>query len=94
VSNLAFEQRGDNKASQVTTKDTQVLNANATKFKVLSHTSEREKQSEAYISRCRESLKGWFPLRFGLDTTLDCIELIKEMIQYRGHYIYYGADSE
>jgi len=28
-------------------KDTQVLNANATKFKVLSHVSEREEQSEA-----------------------------------------------
>ena len=29
------------------TKDAQVLNANATKFMVLSHTSDREERSEA-----------------------------------------------
>ena len=30
------------------------------------------------------SLKGQFPLEFGLDTMLDCIELTKETIQYKG----------
>jgi len=61
------------------TKDAQVLNASATKFKVPSHMSEREEQSEARAG-ARKSLKGWFPSRFGLDTMLDCVELTREMI--------------
>jgi len=38
----------DSKAQVMMTKDTWVLNANATKFKVPSHMSEREEQSEAW----------------------------------------------
>jgi len=30
--------------------------------------------------RAQRSLKGRFPLRFGLDTMLDCIELTRETI--------------
>ena len=37
----------DNEARVMMTKDTWVLNANATKFEVLSHVSERDEQSEA-----------------------------------------------
>jgi len=48
-------------------KDTQVLNTNATKFEVLSHTSERDEQSEARAGTddTERSLKGQFPLRLG-----------------------------
>jgi len=61
------------------TKDARVLNASATKFKVLSHMSEREEQREAQAGT-EKSLKGQFLLRVGLDTMLDCIELTKETI--------------
>jgi len=46
------------------TKDAQVLNVNATEFKVLLHMSEREKQSEARVGAGR-SLEEQFPLRLG-----------------------------
>jgi len=74
-------------------KDTQVLNVNATKFEVLSHVSEREEQSKTQASAdgAEKSLKGQFPLRFGLDTMLDCVKLTKEMIQRE---VLYGVDSE
>jgi len=61
------------------TKDARVLNVNATMFKILLHASEREERSEAQVD-ARKSLEGWFLLRVGLDTTLDCVELTKEMI--------------
>jgi len=68
------------------TKDTRVLNVNATKFKVLSHVSERDERSEARAGS-KKSLKGWFLLRIGLDTMLGCIELTKETIQREALYI-------
>jgi len=52
----------------------------AAKFKVPSHVSERDEQSEAQAGT-EKSLEGQFFLRVGLDTTLDCVELTKETIQ-------------
>jgi len=37
--------------------------------------------NEVKHERAPGSLEGWFLLRIGLDTTLDCVELTKEMIQ-------------
>ena len=61
------------------TKDTQALNMNATKFKVLLHAGERDEQSKAQVGA--EISQRAVPFEVGLDIMLDCIELIKEMIQ-------------
>jgi len=61
---LAFGHKWDNKAHVMMTKDTQVLNVNATKFEVPLHMSEREELSEAQAGAER-SLKGQVPLRLG-----------------------------
>jgi len=55
------------------TKDTQVLNANTTKFEVPSHVSEREEASEARVGT-KEVSQEMILFEVGLDTTLDCIE--------------------
>jgi len=60
------------------TKNAQVLNASATKFKVPSHASERKELGEARVGAGR-SLQGLVPFKIWLDTTLDCIELTREM---------------
>jgi len=60
-------------------KDAQVLNVNATKFKVLLHVSEREEQSEAWAGTRKISQRA-VPFEVGLDTMLDCIELTKETL--------------
>jgi len=52
----------------------------ATKFKVPSHVSEREEQSETQVGG-RKISQGAVPFEVGLDTMLDCIELTKEMLQ-------------
>jgi len=49
--------------------------------------SERDERSEAQVG-AEKSLEGRVLLRIGLDTMLDCIELIKEMIQGEALYIY------
>ena len=61
------------------TKGAQALNTSATKFKVLSHASEREEQSEAQAGR--EVSQGAVPFEDELDTTLDCVKLTKETLQ-------------
>jgi len=51
----------------------------ATKFEVPSHASERDERSKAQA--VQEVSQGAVPFEDGLDTTLDCIELTKEMLQ-------------
>jgi len=57
----------------------------ATKFEVPLHTSERDEQSEAQAER--EVSQGAVSFKDGLDTTLDCIELTKETLQWEAQYI-------
>jgi len=61
------------------TKGARALNTSATKFEVLSHTSERDEQGEARV--VQEVSQGAVPFENGLDTMLDCIELTKETLQ-------------
>jgi len=60
------------------TKNTQVLNANATKFKVLSHASEKEELGGARAEQEVSQGLGTFEVWARYNTR---VELTKEMIQ-------------